>query len=138
MVYSAVSSYCRRLVRVLSVFCEGDYTFFPTLLIAFSFLTVTKIILVLFDPIYDVFNFTTYMINITNSLCMGSSMALVFFAFWSCSRKAYGIFRIAIRLFILQYSFVLIVFFLSVVGFIDMTSSKIEPLPNPNIPVRRK
>ena len=138
MVYSAVSSSCRRLARVFSVFCDGNYTFFPTLLIAFSFLTFTKIMLVLLDPIYDVFNFSSYLINVINCICMGFSMALVFFAFWNCSRKAYGIFRIAIRLFILQYSFVLIVFFLSIVGFIDVSSSKIESLPNPNIPIRRK
>ena len=138
MIHATVTSFYQRLIRVISVFCLGEYTFFPTLLIAFFLLTFTKIVLILFEPIYGAFNLTTYFINVINSSCMGFSMALVFFAFWNCSRKAYGIFRIATRLFILQYSFVLFVFFLSVVGLVDMSPSTIESLPNPNIPIKRK
>ena len=138
MRYSNLLPSGQRLIRLLSVFCYGDYSFLITILAAFSLLTLVKIVLVLFEPIYDVFNFSTYQVNVISSIFMGFTMAFIFFAFWNCSRKAYGVFRVAIRLFILQYSFVLFASFLTVIGFVDISSKETQSLPNPNVPIKRK
>lgn len=115
-------------------FAKGQYSIIATLIFSAILFALNTIFLDIVEAIMFVTAFSSQQIHVVKASVLCILVMYLHFGIWLSCADIYWFFRFVIRLFIVNNSFLLGVFFLTAIGMIHVGPNVV--MNNPNVPYR--